>query len=216
MTASGADPGTPVDVRLAPPHDAKGTLTFASMSPPPPLGLVSVDVVSVDPSEFPSDLTGEATANVDGTFQIADVPNVFRLRFHAPAPWILQRIVWRGRDVTDVPIDAGTADVDGLEAVFTDRPAGLTGVVIDRDHGVAASVILFADDPSLWSYPSRFSRMLRSDQDGRFAVDDLPAGTYLVAAQLQARPDWMSEEVLSDLRRHARRASRSALARGRR
>jgi hypothetical protein len=46
------------------------------------------------------------------------------------------------------------------------------------DYGI----VVFADDATLWKYPSRFVATARPDQQGRFKITNLPPGRYLADA----------------------------------
>jgi hypothetical protein len=41
---------------------------------------------------------------------------------------------------------------------------------------------VFATDPQLWGYTSRYVRVGRADQTGRFMIAGLPAGSYTAVA----------------------------------
>ena len=41
----------------------------------------------------------------------------------APPPWTVRSVMSEGRDVSDVPLDIGAADVTNVIVTFTDRPA---------------------------------------------------------------------------------------------
>ena len=44
------------------------------------------------------------------------------------------------------------------------------------------TVVVFPEDRARWAPPSRFVRMTRSNQDGRYDVQDLPPTNYLAVA----------------------------------
>ena len=44
------------------------------------------------------------------------------------------------------------------------------------------AVVAFSLDPARWGYQTRFVRSARPNQDGRFDLEGLPPGDYLVAA----------------------------------
>jgi hypothetical protein len=59
----------------------------------------------------------------------------------------------------------------------------LTGQVVSRGAPAAdATIVVFADDPARWTFPSRYVRTTRSDKQGAFTLRALPPAEYLVAA----------------------------------
>ena len=102
-----------------------------------------------------------------------------------PNGWMLKSVLVNGEDVTDsgIPTRSG-GTVDGVQIVLTDRLTAVSGAAVD-DLGHPARdyvVVIFADDPSLWTRASRRQRMETPDQQGRFESKSLPPGHYLAAA----------------------------------
>src|SRR4030095_1844881 len=61
----------------------------------------------------------------------------------------------------------------------------LTGTLLTADDKPAGGyyVVVFADDPAMWTQGSRrVPAPARSSTDGRYAFTGLPAGTYRLAA----------------------------------
>jgi hypothetical protein len=42
--------------------------------------------------------------------------------------------------------------------------------------------VVFAEDASLWAFPTRFVRTARANEQGQFTIRGLPAAGYLAAA----------------------------------
>ena len=61
-------------------------------------------------------------------------------------------------------------------------------------------VILFADDPSKWAWPSRFIMLGRPNQDGEYRIAGVAPGNYRAIA-LSHVPDglWWSPDFLKTL-----------------
>jgi hypothetical protein len=96
--------------------------------------------------------------------------------------WAVKSIQVNGVDVTDSAIDV-RPEAATMRVVLTDRPTALNGTVQSRDPALGHDVVIFADDESKWQWPSRFVKVVRTDEQGRFSVRGLPAGErYLVAA----------------------------------
>jgi hypothetical protein len=55
-------------------------------------------------------------------------------------------------------------------------------------------VVVFADDERLWTFPERFVRAIRSDDQGRFTVRGLPPGVGYLAAAVGYIEDGESED----------------------
>ena len=73
---------------------------------------------------------------------------------------------------------------DGLEIEMTNRVSDVSGVVTNpRGEAVKEySLVVFARDRELWGPNSRFIRTGRPDQDGRYKIVGLPAGSYYAVA----------------------------------
>jgi hypothetical protein len=100
-------------------------------------------------------------------------------------------------------VDFGDGLRRGIEIVLTDRVSSVRGVVTDTSERPAAqsSIVVFADDPTRWTAPSRFVRETRSDRDGRFEFGDLPPASYLAVALERVPPNaWTDPDVLDRLR----------------
>ena len=76
------------------------------------------------------------------------------------------------------------AEVADVEVLLTKRTTEVSGTVQDA-KGAAVSdyaVVVFATDSQLWGYTSRYVRVGRADQTGRFMIAGLPAGSYTAVA----------------------------------
>jgi hypothetical protein len=127
--------------------------------------------------------SGVHTTNPDWTFELADVvgKGVLRLR---SASWYIKAVIINGADVTETALDFNQRTLfDNVEIVVTQRRAAVEGAVTDsRNRPADAAVVIFAEDPNLWTPDSQFSGTARPDQNGRYRVGSLPAGRYLAAA----------------------------------
>jgi hypothetical protein len=119
----------------------------------------------------------------DTDFQLAGVSGPTRLEVQGvPEGWAVKAILLDGEDVTDESVDfAGKSGT--LRVIMTDRLTSLSGTVQSdrdiRDH----NILVFAEDATKWTSPSRFVRATRADAEGRFEIRGLPPGErYLVAA----------------------------------
>lgn len=118
---------------------------------------------------------------------------------------MLKGVFRRGVEVTDTPIDF-SAGVDDLEVVLTTRVSGVTGTVSQERRGPVpdATIVVFTEDRARWGASSRFVRVARSDQSGRFSITALPAGRYFAAAlDFVEEGDEQDPLILEALRRTA-------------
>ena len=59
------------------------------------------------------------------------------------------------------------------------------------------SVIVFADEPSKWAFPSRYFGQGRPGQQGNFTIHGLPPGNYFAVALPPVQgTDWQDPEFL--------------------
>ena len=64
-----------------------------------------------------------------------------------------------------------------------------------------ATLVVFAEDETLWIPGSRFVRTTRPDPDGRFSIAGLPAGTYRAIARAYIEDgQWEDPKFLEEAR----------------
>jgi hypothetical protein len=129
---------------------------------------------------------------------------------NVPTGWTVKSVRVNGADITDTGMEfkAGEA-VTGVEIALTSRLSQVSGTVAGgggepmKDY----TVVIFADDPQRWTLPStRYVIGRRPDQNGRFEVKPLPAGTYYAAAvEYLPEGEWGDPEVLERLKANAKR-----------
>ena len=106
--------------------------------------------------------------------------------------------------MTDDAFDL-TGKTGNLRVVLTDRLTSLSGTVQSnseiRDH----NVLVFVDDATKWTSPSRFVRTTRADAEGRFQIRGLPPGERYLAAALDYLEDGeeQNRQLLERLRGRA-------------
>jgi hypothetical protein len=147
-----------------------------------------------------------------GSFQLSTLSGALALRVeNLPAQWMVKSIVVGQADVTDGGFELrGTEQIANARIVLTDRLSELNGTVTLRNQEAKdASVIVFADDASLWTFPTRYVRMARADAQGQFTLRGLPGGaSYLVAAvDSLDEGEWQDPEFLERLREPASRVT---------
>ncbi|HEX6465064.1 MAG TPA: carboxypeptidase-like regulatory domain-containing protein, partial [Vicinamibacterales bacterium] len=121
----------------------------------------------------------------DGTFEVTNVNGIVRLFVNSGSPsWVVKRISVDGRDVTDAPLDLREHDVSGIDVVMTSRITHVSGGVTNEKNESLSdyAVVVFSVDPGKWGDRSRFIRLVRPADNGRFSVNGLPAEDYLAIA----------------------------------
>lgn len=166
----------------------------------PPAAGTRVRVVpqSADPSREAQMLRNGGNDGVvaaDGSFQVDGVtgPAFLRITIEGgrggappePLRYMTKSVLVDGVDVADVPIDPGRlGSISGITVVITDRLTDISGVVTDgRGTPLQSTTVLIVPEllPAGVS-PTRFVRVLQSDDDGHFNVRGMPAGRYVAAA----------------------------------
>jgi len=129
-----------------------------------------------------------------------------------PPGWTVKAMVLDGRDVIDEPIDLQGQNAT-LRVVMSDRPAAVIGTVLSRGEPVDQAVIVFPEDATRWTFPSRYVRTTRADREGQFRVSDLPAGERYLAAAVPYLEDGEQEDT-AFLEKLRSRASSFSLGEG--
>ncbi len=119
----------------------------------------------------------------DGAFELRNVgAGPARLTVTGlPAGWAVKSVFYAGRDVTDALNIR--EDMSGVEIVLTNRVSEIGGVVADAEGRALEdyTVVVYSTDASRWDNP-RYVATARPDQNGRYSIRALPAGSYLAVA----------------------------------
>ena len=176
-----------IRMALGPGAQLSGQLEFDSPGTISPADLtrILVSAPMVDGTTFGGEPRGEV--QLDGSFHLDSVQAGERfIRVDSlPEAWSLKAVYYRGRDVTDIPLELDKGDqVRDLRLVLTDRLTGLTGTVRNQQGEIVTdrAVVAFPTDSTLWRPRGRHVRLAYLDLNGRYQIQDLPAGTCLVAA----------------------------------
>ncbi len=200
LTLSGGGDMTDLALKVPPGATARGKILLDGDAPPPvpnrvlvspsPINAVSAPVVGVPPNRVTRD---------DWTFEVSNMSGIRMLRVIVGSPqWFLKKVMLNGKDITDEPIDFRNGDVDGLEVTLTSRAPTLDGTVTDGEKPATDySVIVFADEPSKWVFPSRYFEQGRPGPQNNFRIQGLPPGNYLAVALPPVQgTDWQDPEFL--------------------
>jgi hypothetical protein len=164
---------------------AKGRIRFEGGTPPasPPMGF-SVQGFDLSPAIGASMAGGLVKA--DWTFDVRGMAGRRLLRpVGMPPGWHLKSVTHDGADITDTPVEAAEgAELTGIEIVLTQTVAEISGGVQDAKGNPITDyvVVFFSPDAAHWGPQTRFVRLGRPDQTGKFLVRGLPAGSYLAVA----------------------------------
>jgi hypothetical protein len=192
-----------------------GRVTFQSDTQKPPVNAalrVFVVPASVAAQRSGTSVTTIAfvppvTVRPDGTFEVLNLPpGAFRFQISGPAlaagGWSTRSAVMEGRDLFDgeFPIPAGGRGE--VTVTLTDKVTELSGVM-QMASGAPVSdvfVIAYAANRSLWGAGARRVQAVRPAVDGRYVINGLPPGDYLLAAVLDIDPDdWNDPAFLEQL-----------------
>ncbi len=162
-------------------------------------------------SDGPSLGGGSVSTKDDGTFELKGLtgPRLIRVG-NAPPGWTLKSVKLNGTDITDAGTEFKTGETtSGLEVELTNKATAVNGSVTASDGALLKdyTVVIFSETPEHWRLPmTRWVMGTRPDQDGRFKVQNLPAGAYLaVAVDYLPQGEWGDPEVLDRLKSKGKR-----------
>jgi hypothetical protein len=151
------------------------------------LTMQGIQVFPQSPRFEPMFGMGPGRVDSDGTFRVTGLRGrrLFRL-MNVPPTWSLKAVMLNGQDIIDTPIEfKDDDDLSGLQMVVTDRVSEVNGRVTgDRGEPTRDyTVVIFPEDSAKWTYPSRYVRAGRADQEGMFKIRDFPPDSrYLAVA----------------------------------
>ena len=180
-----------------------GTVSFPqSQTTPPDLGQVRISSVSVDPGLTNS----QARVEKDNSFKIVAVAagaHLIRASGQLRG-WSLKSVLLDGRDITDTPIEIRSGqEITRVTMTFTDAVSEINGT-LTSGQGVPVTdytVLAFPTDSSLWNAQSRHIATARPDQNGKFRIRNLPAGSYYMATvDPSQQGEWFEPAYLEEQR----------------
>jgi len=194
---------------------AKATGRLVFEGGPPPDAITSIRLIAA-PTDFETmpasaSVFGASSVKETGAFEIDSLVGGRTLRIlNLPKGWYFKQVTREGNDVTDKGYDFKPgADVEGFEIVLTTKTQVLTGSVSGtKGESVKEyTVAVFPEDPQRWTgADSRWMNTGRADQEGRFRIADLPAGTYLaIALEYVPQGEWRDPAWLERAAKNATR-----------
>jgi hypothetical protein len=183
-----------------------GTVTFEGPIAPEDRQGVRILAVAVSPAAGAPVVRFQSAISDGGGFAMDGVFGSRVLRAEGlPPGWFLKSVVVGGVDDADAPMDVASRTPGPIQVILSNKSAALTGRVIDRSGSPVkgGTAIVFADEATRWSYPSRFVRLAAVQPNGTFRVAGLPMGRYLVAAARSVDRFWDAPESLGRLRASA-------------
>ncbi len=177
---------TDINMTLSPGALVMGKVTWAGRATPPPAdqSQIRVRAPMTDGSSFGDALTGTITAGREFSLRGCMQGQHFIRVDGLPEPWRLKQVLWRGSDVTDIPIDMDYGQLmDGFEVILTDVFTTISGTVeIEaRDLAQAYAVIVFPTTSLNWTLGSRYVKLTYLDDKGTFSFRGLPPSEYFIA-----------------------------------
>jgi hypothetical protein len=171
---------------------------------------VRVTSASADGEPIPASLSG-ATVKDDGTFELKGLSGQrTMIRVSAPSGWSVRSVKLSGADITDTGTEFKPGETtSGLEIELTSKSSSVSGTVTTTDGAIVKdyTVVVFAESPDLWRLPmTRWVSGGRPDLEGRFKIQNLPAGNYYAAAvEYLQEGEWGDPELLDRLKSQAKR-----------
>ena len=181
----GSESVTDTSLWLQPTRSISGVVVF-DMAQPPDLASAHL-MVTVNPAPALQALhwgpRPQAPVGSDGRFTISGVA-AGRLVLSVNGAGRLKSAIVSGQDTLDLPIEF-TADRNVTDAVLTvtDKVSELNGILTDSAGKPAPdyTIVVMATDRRYWTPLSRRILAAEPGRDGRFAIQALPPGSYLMA-----------------------------------
>ena len=176
----------------------------------PTSNTLRITAASADADAGMALLGGSSSVTAEGTFEIKGLAGhrIFRVA-NVPAGWLLKAVTINDQDITDTGLEIKGSDaINNLEVVLTARSTEVNGTVkAGNDPATDYTVVIFSEDSQKWVVPqTRHIHSARPNQEGRFQLKNLPAGSYYaVALEYIATGDWFDPEVLERLKSKATR-----------
>jgi hypothetical protein len=198
--------GTPIDdLRIIVPAtvDLPGRVVFEGGTPS------STALGSVFANNTQGDMEGQVRSPVgpDGRFTLRLRPGAWRFSASTPPGWMIKRLTVRGTAVDEDAAVEVTSEGGRLEVLLTSQLTAVTGTVSDASGAPVVdyhAIVFPAERPDPAHGRRHRPRLDTSDAHGRFRIEGLPPGDYLVAAVVDVEPgEAVSDDTLDSVRESA-------------
>jgi hypothetical protein len=141
----------------------------------------------------------------DGRFTLRVLPGPWHFAAFTTSRWMPKRLTYRGRAVPlDVPVEVDAEPGARLEIVLTSQLTVVTGTASDAEGQPVLDyhVVAFPAASGPRTTHNWRTRTERADAQGRFRLEGLLPGEYLLAALADYEPDEqpIDDELLDALR----------------
>jgi hypothetical protein len=183
-----------VSVELKPCPKVKGTITLDGT----PLGPKPRSTPEFTLSRLDAAQSVGGLDNGDGIFTVRCAqPERYTLGLTIKPGTYIKSVSLNGKDVTNTPLDLTSAADKTLDIVLSSKAADIRGVARDASGTPQSGVPV-----TVWSPGGDFNVTAEADPKGAFEIDDLPPGTYRIAAweQLRTQPSGWGVQTVRDFR----------------
>ena len=144
----------------------------------------------------------------DGRFTLRLRPGTWRFSAWTPPGWMIKRLTFRGTAVDEDDASGGHERRQArLEVLLTSQLTAVTGTVSDASGAPVLDyhAIVFPAERADPAHGRRHrTRLDTSDAQGRFRLEGLPPGDYLVAALVDVDPgEAVSDDTVDSVRESA-------------
>ena len=202
-------------VSLSQSVNVNGRVQFVGSAAQPTEQMLTSSSVSLQPVVVPGGLAATASGPVtgSGTFRaVGAAPGSYTPSFSGLRGFPnLRSVTLAGADITDLPIEVGSKDLNELVLIFTDAPLASLTVNVPAEQGRRRDddlVLVFPVDRKYWIEPSAARRRIKASQvssKGIALIPDLPSGDYYVVVESGLIAVDLRQSHLDELSRRAQR-----------
>lgn len=176
-----SDDVTDIVLRLQPGTAVKGRVVFEGQAP----DAVPTMYIRSQPARTGSGSPAGVMPGEDWTFELPNLFGPTYVRPDGPEGWHLKAILREGRDITDQAVEF-RENGPAVVVVLT-RDAAVVAGTVTTAAGLPADslVIVMSEDPALWTERASTTKLVPTSTTGRYRIEGLRAGRYLVVATIR-------------------------------